>query len=355
MWRRPYAVGPMAEPAVEFRRGDRVESVARADGAVVDSSGQLVAWFGDPDREAYWRSAAKPLQALEVVLSGAAEQFGLAAEDLALIAGSHSGEAFHAERVAALLKRAELGEDALVLAPTWPRRPDAAEARRAAGGGPSRLTHQCSGKHAGMLLAARARGWPTAGYADPDHPVQRAIRDRVARWSGLKFGGALHWAPDGCGVPTFYGSLRQMAWAYARLGDPRGLEDAEAAAGMVVGEAMRRHPEWVSGTDRLEVALASVLEHRILAKEGAEALFCAALPERGLGLAIKIEDGNPRAVRPVVAALLVLLGGLSEDKLRVLTHWAHAERTNPQGQVVGEIVPVFTLKWTKEWGINVKP
>lgn len=337
----------MAEAAVEFRRGDRVESVARADGAVVDSAGQLVAWFGDPDREAYWRSAAKPLQALEVVLSGAAERFGLGPEDLALIAGSHSGEAFHAERVAALLERAGLDEEALVLAPAWPRRAAAAEQRRAAGAGPSRLTHQCSGKHAGMLLAARARGAPTAGYADPDHPVQQAIRERVARWSGLRLAGAVHLAVDGCGVPTFYGSLRQMAWTYARLGDPRGLPDAEAAAGLVVGEAMRRHPEWASGTDRLETALAEVLEHRIIAKEGAEALFCAALPERGLGLAVKIEDGNPRAVRPVVAALLVLLGGFAEDKLRVLAGWAHPERTNPQGQTVGETVPVFTLKWTK--------
>jgi L-asparaginase II len=337
----------VAEAALEFRRGERVESVARADAAVVDSAGQLVAWFGDPDREAYWRSAAKPLQAMSVVLSGAAGQFGLGAEDLALIAGSHSGEPFHAERVQALLAQAGVDEAALVLAPVWPRHAGTAHERRREGAGPSRLAHQCSGKHAGMMLAARAMGASLADYADPDHPVQRDIRERVALWSGLRLPGAVHVAVDGCGVPTFYGSLRQMAWTYARLGDPRGLPDAEAAAGHLVAEAMRRHPEWVSGTGRLEADLAAALAHRIIAKEGAEALFCAALPDRGLGLAVKIEDGNPRAVRPVVAALLVLLGGFGEDALRKLAGWAHPERTNPQGQAVGEIVPVFTLKWTK--------
>ncbi len=334
----------MAEPVVEIRRGGRVESVVRADGVVVDSAGRLVAWFGNPHRETYWRSSAKPFQAVPLVESGAAAAFQLEARDLAMAAASHSGEPQHLTRVERLLARAGLTAADLACGVHWPKHAPTADAMRRAGLAPSSLHHNCSGKHAGMLLTAAARGWATEGYWEPDHPVQQAVREVVGAFTGIAPAG-LATAVDGCGVPTFYLPLARMAWAYARLYDGRGLPDEQAAAAQLVAEAMRMHPELVSGEGRLEVRLAEAAGQRVLSKGGAEGLYCGALPERGWGLALKVDDGGTRARRSLVAAVLSLLPVLPEDLRSQLAALAVEPIHNDAGHPIGEMMPIVELQW----------
>lgn len=334
----------MAEAAVEIRRGGRVESVARADGVVVDSAGHVVAWFGNPHRETYWRSSAKPFQAVPLVTSGAAGQFQLDSSDIAMAAASHSGEPRHQARVERILRRAGLTAAALQCGVHWPKHGPTADAMRRAGLFPTPLHHNCSGKHAGMLLTAAALGAPLEGYRDADHPVQQAVREAVALFAGVP-AGRLATGVDGCGVPTFYLSLSRMAWAYARLYEGRGLPDAQAAAGLLVAEAMREHPGVVSGEGRLECRIAEAAGGRVLSKGGAEGVYCAALPERGWGVALKMDDGGTRARRSLAAAVLSLLPVLPEEARTRLAALAVEPIENYAGQLVGEMMPVVELQW----------
>ncbi len=321
-----------------------MESVVRADGVVVDSTGRLVAWLGNPHRETYWRSSAKPFQALPLVTSGAAGQFQLDAADLAMAAASHSGEPRHQARVERLLKRAGLTAADLQCGVHWPKHEPTAAAMRRAGLAPTPLHHNCSGKHAGMLLTAAALGAPPEGYLDAGHPVQQAVRAAVALFTGVS-AGQMATAVDGCGVPTFYLPLSRMAWAYARLYDGRGLPDAEAAAGLLVAEAMREHPGLVSGEGRLECRIADATERRVMSKAGAEGVYCAVLPERGWGVALKMDDGGTRARRSLAAAVLSLLPVLPEEARGRLAAMAVLPLENYAGRVVGEMMPVVELQW----------
>ena len=329
---------------MEIRRGGRVESVVRADGVVVDSAGRLVAWFGNPHRETYWRSSAKPFQAVPLVLSGAAAQFDLDVRDVAIAAASHSGEPRHFTRVERLLQRGGLTAADLACGADWPKHAPTADAMRRAGLEPSPLHHNCSGKHAGMLLTAAARGVATTGYVEPDHPVQQEIRQVVAQFTGVP-AGDLATGVDGCGVPTFYLPLSRMAWAYARLYDGRGLADDQAAAGQMVAEAMRTHPELVSGEGRLEARLAEATDGRVMSKGGAEGLYCGALPERGWGVAVKVDDGGTRARRSLVAAVLSLLPVLAEEARMRLAALAVESIPNYAGRTIGEMMPIVELQW----------
>jgi L-asparaginase II len=333
----------VAERAVEIRRGERVESVVRADAAVVDSTGHVVAWFGHPERETYWRSAAKPFQALPVVTSGAAARYGFTEEDLAIICASHGGEPAQVERVATLLARIEARPEDLICGVHPPSTRRYADALIRAGEAPSVLHNNCSGKHTGMLTLARQLGAPLQGYHEPDHAVQREIRRTVALFTGVTDPAEIPVAVDGCGVPVFYLPVVRMAYAYARLVDPRGVPDAEAEAARLLAEAIRRHPDLISGEGRLEVLLGEATDHRVTAKGGAEAVFCLGIPDRGLGIAVKIDDGTPRTMSVIVAQILLELDVLPADANGRLAEMARPAIKNYAGRVVGEMVPVFRL------------
>lgn len=334
----------MAAPAVEIRRGDRVESVARADAAVVDSSGRLVAWVGDPRRETFWRSGAKPFQAIPVVASGAMAAWDMGVEELAVIAGSHHGEPAHVQIVRGLLARLGASPTDLVSGPGWPLSHSARETLRRRGEVPDAVYGACSGKHAGMLALASQLGSPRTGYDQSSHPVQAAIARVVALYCGYRETARIPQALDGCGVPTFFLPLSRMAWAYARLGDPRGVPDLEGRAGLMVAEAMRRHPHLTAGADALEVRLAHASGGRVVAKTAAEAVFCATIPERGWGLAFKMEDGGGRTVPSMAAALLALVGPAEDEARDQLMGLARHGIHTADGREAGEMAPVFQLQ-----------
>lgn len=333
----------MADVAIEYWRGDRVESRVHADVAVVDSVGQVRYWYGDPTRSCFWRSSAKPFQAMPVIESGGADQFHFGPREVAMICASHGGEPKHVELVQDLLGRIDAGPDNLSCGVHPPSYRPSAEALLRRGEEPNVLHNNCSGKHTGMLTLARALGAPLAGYAEPEHPVQKAIRKNVAYMAGVDED-SLYTGTDGCGVPTFYLPLERMAYAFARMVDPRGLEPAKQASALIISEAMRMHPDLVSKTESLEVDLAEASDHRFVSKGGAEAVFCLGIPDRGLGLAIKIDDGVARVMPTLVAAVLHQMGVLNSREPLALDRLLHPVLRNHAGTVVGEVRVAMKLR-----------
>jgi L-asparaginase II len=278
---------------VAVTRGPLVESRHRAH-AVVVRDGEVVESWGDPDLVAFVRSAAKPLQALPLV------PYDLPTEELAIASASHEARPDQLVAVRALLERAGATTDDL-------------ECGAEHG---SRLRHNCSGKHAGFLFLSRARGWDTEGYRLPEHPLQQEILALVAKAVGRP-ADEIETAVDGCGVPTFALSLREMAHVFA------GLVSGEPSGAATVVAAMTAHPELVGGRQSVDTLVMRALPGAV-AKRGAEGVLCAGLPD-GTGVALKVEDGANRAAFAAAGAVLGV-PELAERPLR-----------SSRGDVVGAI------------------
>lgn len=287
----------MSDLRIEVCRGEMVESLHRVHAAVTDAGGHLLARSGDPGLVTYWRSAAKPFQALPLVQDGAADRFGLSEAELAICCASHSSEAIHLETVAAVLRKIGLPEDTLACGPHRPYSPSRAELVIREDIPLTPIWNNCSGKHSGMLALACHHGWPIRGYHEAGHPVQERILEEVARWTGLARSG-ISQGVDGCNTVCFGLSLDAMALAYARFG-----ESNEPAA-VRLRQAMTRHPLLISGTGEPCTRMIAAWEGRLIAKIGAEGVYGAALPEVGLGIAVKVEDGDSRSVVPALLAVL---------------------------------------------------
>ncbi len=324
----------MNDLRIEATRGDLVESVHRVSVAVVNADGRLVASAGDPSRVSFWRSAAKPFQALPLLEDGVADAIGLTPAELALACASHSSEPPHLTVVDGMLRRIGVQVADLACGPHEPISPDVA-ARVAR----ERVTltaawSNCSGKHAGMLALARHHGWPIAGYERPGHPVQQRILNEVARWTGVA-PGAIPIATDGCAAVTFALPLSAMAAAWARFGASSDAGPSRLRA------AMTAHPDLVAGTGRLCTELMAALPGRVLAKVGAAGIYCAALPELGLGVALKLADGDSEASPPALLAVLRALAehAGSSQRYDLAPMAVHAERpvVNTRGVRVGTV------------------
>ena len=292
-------------PLVAEDRGDVREATHSGHLVVADADGQTIAALGDPSRLTYFRSSAKPFQAMAALGTGIQRRFGLTDEHIAVMAASHSGEPRHLEVVRDLLGRAGVPESALACGAHWPLAEPAAEAARAAMGAPIPIFNNCSGKHAGMLAASRALGASLEGYLDPGHPVQAAIRQVVETFTGCA-PGEIRYGTDGCSAPNPAVPLQAMARAFARL-----LIAAHPAASVVV-TAMTEHPFLVAGTHRFDTRLMEVSRRRLLAKGGAAGLHCLVDHESGLGLAVKLESGHGAVLPVAVIAALRQLGWLDQ-------------------------------------------
>jgi len=328
------------ESVVEVTRGAVVESRHRVHVAVVDADGMLRAFSGDPEGVTFWRSAAKPIQALAVVDDGACERFGLTARELALICGSHSGTAAHVRVAESILEKIGLTAEALACGPHAPFDREARRGLEEQGLEPVRLHNNCSGKHAGMMAVARARGWDPDGYHRVEHPVQARLLAEVARWTQLP-AEAIGLGVDGCGVVCYALPLRNMALAYASLA--AAARRGERGPATVV-EAMAAHPEMVAGEGRICTALGRITEGRVFAKLGAEGVYCVGVPGAELGIALKVEDGSTRAVAPAVAGVLRELDLISEDDFGALHGFVFHELSNTRGDVTGEVRPAIRLR-----------
>jgi L-asparaginase II len=299
---------------VELRRGTVVESRHHVHVAVVDGEGTLVAHAGDPDLVTFWRSAAKPFQALPIVEDGAADRFKLTREDLALICASHSSEPAQVARARELLQKIGCTERDLLCGPHRPLSESVAKDYETRGVRLTAVYSNCSGKHAGMLALAKHHGWPTEFYTRLEHPVQQRCLAEVSRWTDVsreRIGVAM----DGCGVACFAIPLRNMALAYASL--VRGAQYAVSgetsrapltAHSARVVEAMLHHPELIAGEGRPCTDMMRAHPGRVVTKVGAEGVYSALLVRERLGVALKVEDGHSLASALAMAAVLGELG-----------------------------------------------
>ena len=338
--RREGGGGAVSTVLVEVRRGSVVECRHRGAVVVAEANGHVVARAGDPNLMTYFRSAAKPFQALPIVTSGAADRFAFSNEELAVSAASHNGETEHQLVIGGLLAKLGLDTGALRCGIVPPI--DRETAARVGAGllAPTPLHCDCSGKHSGMLAVCQQMGWPLATYKEPEHPLQREIRRTIGVFLGIP-GDELTTATDGCGVPTFYTPVAAIARAWATLITPP--EEYREATRRVL-DAMAAAPYMVAGRSRICTNLMNLSAPAIVVKSGAEAVFCMALRERGLGVAIKVEDGNGRGLPVIVAATLTQLG-VWDDATRDQFLAQHPPQiTNHTGTVVGELRSVFTLE-----------
>ena len=279
------------EPVAEVVRSGFVEGLHRGSVVVLDAAGRVAAALGDVESPMFPRSANKPMQAIGMLRAGLRL---VDPADLALVCASHYGEDFHLARVAALLRTAGLDESYLRCPPDLPLGTAAAAAVLRAGGGPTRIQMNCSGKHAGMLVTCVAAGFPLEEYYRPDHPLQVRITEAVEEFAGEPSAAV---GVDGCGAPVLAMSLTALARSYLRLvtGEPRSLE-------ATVASAMRAHPAMVSGTDTFDTKLMRGVPG-LLAKGGAEGVLGVAITGVG-AVAVKIDDGAQRAREPAVISAL---------------------------------------------------
>ena len=320
---------------VVVTRGSDIESRHRVHAAVVDAQGGLVASTRDPHLATSWRSCAKPFQVMPFVESGEFDAVRWGDDELALACASHGGEPEHVAIATKMLASIGLEEGDLVCGPHEPLSPRGARIARENGTRPGRLHNNCSGKHAAMLARARTSHWETRGYERAGHPVQAAILDTVAEWTGVP-SGRIGQAVDGCGVVVFALPLDAMARSYARLA-------AAAARGDEVPQrivhAMTSRPFLVGGTERFDSILMEETEGRVLCKVGAEGVHTVAVVEQGIGFAVKVEDGNPRAQHPAVLRLLQHLGALPATLAPPLAEFLVRPVRNTRGETVGEVRP----------------
>jgi len=326
---------------VEVWRGNMVESRHHGAAAIVDAAGRVVEGWGDIDGPVFARSAIKPLQALPLVETGAAERYRLGDPEIALACASHRGEPQHTERVAHWLATIGLGAGDLECGSHLPYHEPTAQALIRAAEAPTALHSNCSGKHSGFLTTARHQGEPTRGYIAPDHPVQRRVARVLEEMSGLDLSRAPR-GTDGCGIPVIGISLQGMARGMARLGDTSGLDADRAHAARRILDAMHNAPLMVSGTGTFASELMRAAAG-VRVKPGAEGVYCAVLPQRGLGVALKIDDGAGRASEVAMGAILTRLGVLDDAARERLAPKLAPVIKNIAGREVGSIRPAAML------------
>ena len=323
---------------IDTLRGGYLESQSRVRAVVVDARGLLVMKAGDFEQPVFWRSTAKFVQALSLLTSGAMERFGYTDRELALACGSHSGSDEHATIAKGMLERIGATIDDLHCAPHTPLGPEEAKRLQAEKRQPTKLHNNCSGKHAAMLAACRARGWPLKDYNRHHHPLQQEILAHLSMVSGID-PQHIQQAVDGCGVVVFRTPLIGLAQAYARLaGD--ALPEPYQQAGRRIRAAIAAAPELIAGPGRLCTDLMQVSNHNLIAKIGADGVYCLATVNSAngpCGLALKIEDGNMRLLSPLVCKVASALGWLDGGPLqRIHSHW-HMPLINHQKELVGDI------------------
>ena len=336
---------------VEVLRGAAVESFHRGALAIVDADGGVLHALGDIHRPVFPRSAVKLLQALPLVASGAADALGLSDEELALACASHGGEPMHVRTAASMLRKAGLNEQALECGAHWPGFEAASRTLAREGHEPGALHNNCSGKHAGFVclgcLLARQAGQDAAaftrGYVWPEHPVMREVSAALQAATGHDLAQA-PMGTDGCSIPTYAVPLHALALGFARVATGLGLSTAHATAARRLRRAIAAAPQMVAGTGRFDTRVMQHFGERVCCKVGAEGVYCAALPEQGLGVAIKMDDGqSARAAEAVMAQVIAALVARSDADHALLQPLGQVALKNWNGLAVGSLRPAPAL------------
>ncbi|MCB5176367.1 MULTISPECIES: asparaginase [Microvirga] len=319
---------------VEVLRGDLVESRHRGSVSVIDADGATVLSLGDMERHVFPRSAVKALQALPLVESGIADRYGLTDAEIALACASHSGEPEHVETAAAMLAKAGRDKGCLECGIHWPMGEAATRLLAAQGEQPNALHNNCSGKHAGFICLACGLDEDPQGYVKAGHPVQQAVRASLEDVTGASHTDE-EAAIDGCSIPTYAIPLPALAFGFAKFGTGAGLPQGTQEAAKRIRRAVAQHPFMVAGTDRFDTKLMETLRERAFVKSGAEGVYCASLPELGYGIALKVDDGGPRAASAAMAGLILHFLPLNDQDRAVVEALAQPVLTNWNGIEVG--------------------
>lgn len=327
---------------VEVTRGGRVESVHRGALAVVDADGSVIARLGDIARPVFPRSSVKAIQALVMMESGAADRFDMTDAEIALACASHNGEPRHAETAAHMLKKAGRKPTCLECGAHWPLREATARELARAGKEPSALHNNCSGKHAGFVCAAVAMEEDVEGYVMADHPLQREVTAALETAFGVTLGPDVR-GVDGCSIPTYAVPLSVLAGGFARFGVGLGFQPVRARAARRIRTAVAAEPFMIAGTGRFDSTITEALRERAFLKMGAEGVFCAALPEKGLGIALKIDDGGNRAAEIVMAGVLKAFLDLNDTERAAVDAALHPVMSNWNRIEVGTLRPADAL------------
>ncbi|GGA54936.1 asparaginase [Pelagibacterium lentulum] len=318
----------------EFTRGNWVENRHRGAFCIADPAGNVVASAGDIEREIFPRSAIKAIQALPIFATGALEKFTLDDENLALACASHHGESDHVRVAANALKKVGLNVMALECGAHPPTNKAARKALADAGERPSALHNNCSGKHAGMLAVAQALGIDPAGYVKPEHEVQKRVRAAVEAVIGAALTES-KCGTDGCSIPTWAAPLKNFAQGFARMATGEGLTPEMAKASARLFDSATSHPFLIAGTDAFDTEAMKAFDGRLMVKLGAEGVFCGALRDKGLGFALKCDDGSLPAATAMIAGLLKAIAEPDARQAEVLNRFAHQTFKNWCGIEVG--------------------
>lgn len=331
----------MSEVLAHVIRGGEIESVHRGHLVVVDKNYKVMYSMGEPRTRTYWRSAAKPFQVLPMIEAGGIERFGFDDEEIAVMTASHGGEQKHIEKVRGIFSKMGCGLEVLDCGAAVPIYWPAAKKLMEKGEEYGQIHNPCSGKHSSMIALALLKGYDVRGYIMPDHPVQVEMLEVVSDVTVLK-GEDIRIGVDGCGVPVFGLPLYNMALAYSKLALPRDVRSAVRREALLkVANAMVGNPFYVAGSGRLDTLLMEATAGRIVAKLGAEGVYCIGIIGEGVGIALKIEDGSSRAIDAVIPELLMRLGLISGKEYESIRGKCKTQLRNHRKELIGEIRAVF--------------
>jgi L-asparaginase II len=327
---------------VEVLRGGVVESAHRGAMMACDADGKAVLEIGDVAQPVFPRSAVKAIQGLPLLESGTADALGFGDRELALACASHSAEAAHVALARSMLSKAGLAGSDLECGAHWPVDHDATVALAKSGENPTAIHNNCSGKHAGFLCTCRHLGLAHRGYVAAGHPMQEMIRSTMVEVTGAAHG-ADNRAVDGCSIPTYAVPIKSLAIGFAKMATGTGLSSERAKAAKRLIGACMAEPFFVAGTGRADTVMMSIAPGRIFMKTGAEGVYCAALPELGLGIALKCDDGAGRAAEAMIAAVLARLLSTDQELASKLATQANAPILSRKGVKVGTTRPTAAL------------
>lgn len=331
------------QPLVVLTRSHIVESIHKGYISVVDAHGMKVYATDKKDVKVYMRSSAKPIQATAFVSSGAMEAYGITPHELAIVCSSHSGEPFHRKAVNAILKKIGLSDKHLLCGVANPYNANALNGLIKKGERPSPLYNCCSGKHAAMLALCKYYGYSVEDYTELEHPVQQLIIRTICELLNIPQS-EITIGVDGCGVPTIALPISQIAQLYALLAAGKSGHSKYGEALEKIAQAMKTNPLMINGDKEFCSDLIAYTKGRAIGKVGAEGVYCIAIPEKQLGICMKIADGNERAVYPATTHLLNQLDILDKDAMEQLEKWIVPPLKNHKGNLIGHTIPVFNIK-----------
>jgi L-asparaginase II len=332
----------MSVKLVEVLRNDQTESIHRGDMVIADGHGNILYKFGDAHFSPFLRSASKPFQGIVFLEAGILEKYDLCMKEIAIMISSHSGEQEHINVLKGIMDKTGITEDMLECGESEPVNKEAAKSLCKLGQPVTKLHNNCSGKHLAFILAAMMKGLPVKGYTDLNHPLQNEIKRVISELSGTDIRRIIC-GIDGCGLPVYGIPLANMAVAYANLCNSEFMEGKYAKSQDYIMSAMTMFPEMVGGAGRLDTELMRLFGDRLVGKFGAEGMYCIGLSGRFAGIALKIEDGNSRAVGPVIVETLLQIDIIDKNEAEKLRTFWKPDILNTRGEKVGEIRSCFKI------------